>query len=234
LIAGAPSPSKAGLARVLLWLIPPSIALGALIDQYCAPWGQGAVSAIIWLLYLALLALEAHATRPALIACLIIATAGEVILSLVWGLYDYRLHNIPLFVPPGHVLLFWFGLNSVARVPTRLLDAMPLLSGIVVAVLAISGIDQLSLALWLMYFVCWYYSRSARRFYVWMFLIALAMEVFATWIGNWRWHSEVPLLHISTTNPPLAAGAFYCMLDVLVLGLSRLIHTRKSAAERRA
>ena len=37
--------------------------------------------------------------RPALAACLLIATTGEVILSLVWGLYTYRLDNIPLFVP---------------------------------------------------------------------------------------------------------------------------------------
>ena len=48
--------------------------------------------------------------RPAL-------TAGEVFLSLVWGLYEYRLGNIPLFVPPGHVLLFFLGTQIAQRIP---------------------------------------------------------------------------------------------------------------------
>ena len=30
-----------------------------------------------------------------------IATLGEIVGSLVWGLYGYRLENLPAFVPPG-------------------------------------------------------------------------------------------------------------------------------------
>ena len=50
-----------------------------------------------------------------LMACLVIATAGEIVLSLGWGLYTYRLDNIPLFVPPGHVLLLLLGLSLARR-----------------------------------------------------------------------------------------------------------------------
>src|SRR3954447_12832331 len=32
--------------------------------------------------------------RRALLTCVLIATLGEVFLSLVWGLYDYQFHNI--------------------------------------------------------------------------------------------------------------------------------------------
>jgi hypothetical protein len=35
------------------------------------------------------------------VACLVIATAGELVLSLVWGLYDYRLGNLPSSCRPG-------------------------------------------------------------------------------------------------------------------------------------
>ena len=50
-----------------------------------------------------------------------------------------------------------------------------------------------------------------------MFVLALAMEIYGTWLGNWAWDIDVPWLGLTTINPPLAAGAFYCMLDLLVV-----------------
>jgi len=38
--------------------------------------------------------------------CVGVATCFEIFGSLVWGLYRYRLHNLPLFVPPGHGLVY--------------------------------------------------------------------------------------------------------------------------------
>jgi hypothetical protein len=37
------------------------------------------------------------------------ATVGEVTGSLLWGVYHYRLHNLPLFVPPAHGLVYLTG-----------------------------------------------------------------------------------------------------------------------------
>lgn len=207
--------------RALLWAIPLLIGGGALIDQYCAPWGQPLVSLLIWFAYAMILKIERAEVRLALVACLLIATIGEVVLSLVWGLYDYRLHNIPLFVPPGHVLLFWFGMQTVRSMPSRLLDAVLPVSGMLAVVLATTSRDGLSIFLWMFFLVCWVWG-SERRFYAWMFVLALIMEVFATQIGNWRWQPSVPLLGLPTMNPPLAAGSFYCVLDVLVLAPSKL------------
>jgi len=50
-----------------------------------------------------------------------------------------------------------------------------------------------------------------------MFVLSLAMEVYGTRLGNWTWALEAPRLGFTTINPPLAAGAFYCMLDMLVV-----------------
>lgn len=204
------------LQRALMRAVPLIISVGLLVDQYAEPWGQPLVSAMAWAAYLLIVKSESPRLRMALVVCLVFATAGEVFLSLVWGLYDYRLRNIPLFVPPGHVLLFWFGLRTLDGVPPRLLDAAAALSGLAVLGLAVIGRDLLSVPLWLMFASCWYFG-SARRFYTWMFLLALLMEVYATFIGNWAWRGVVPMLGWPSTNPPLAAGAFYCALDVLVL-----------------
>jgi hypothetical protein len=49
-----------------------------------------------------------------------------------------------------------------------------------------------------------------------MFVLSAAMELYGTWIGNWTWSRDVPWLGLRTLNPPVAAGAFYCVLDLLV------------------
>ena len=49
-----------------------------------------------------------------------------------------------------------------------------------------------------------------------MFVASLMLELYGTWIGNWAWHRDVPYLGLTSANPPLAAGALYCALDVLV------------------
>jgi hypothetical protein len=50
-----------------------------------------------------------------------------------------------------------------------------------------------------------------------MFTLALAMELYGTALGNWTWRPVVPGLGIGAANPPFAAGAFYALLDLLVL-----------------
>jgi hypothetical protein len=43
------------------------------------------------------------------------------------------------------------------------------------------------------------------------------MELYGTWMGNWIWSAQVPWLGLRADNPPIAAGAFYCVLDLLVV-----------------
>jgi len=198
------------------WVIVATIAGGLVVDQHWVRHGQLAVNAAAWLVLAAVWSRSARAERPALAACLVFATAGEVFLSLVWGLYDYRLGNIPLFVPPGHVLLFFLGTRLAARIPVRgewwvAAAALP-----VVALFALSGRDTLGPLLFALFFACLIISPS-RRLYATMFVLSLAMELYGTWIGNWRWSHEVPWLGLTADNPPLAAGAFYCVLDFLVV-----------------
>ena len=41
----------------------------------------------------------------------VVATCAEMIGSVIWGVYTYRLGNLPLFVPPGHGLVYLTGLR---------------------------------------------------------------------------------------------------------------------------
>ena len=199
-------------------LIVATIAGGLLLDQHWARYGQVAVSALAWMVFATLWFRSSPPQRPALMACLLFATAGEVFLSLVWGLYEYRLGNIPLFVPPGHVLLFFLGVQIAARIPDRgewwiALLAMPL-----IAAFAWNGRDTLGPLLYALFLACLWLSAS-RKLYATMFVLSLAMELYGTWMGNWTWSAQVPWLGLTADNPPIAAGAFYCVLDLLVVSV---------------
>lgn len=197
-------------------LIVATIAIGLVVDARGGPWGQLAVSVAAWALLARLWLVSHPSQRPALLACLVYATAGEVFLSLAWGLYDYRLGNIPLFVPPGHVLLFVLGTQVAARLTERSAWAVAALAVPLVAALAWTGRDTLGPLLLALFLACMALSPS-RRLYATMFVLSLAMELYGTWLGNWRWSSTVPGLGLASQNPPVAAGAFYCVLDFLVV-----------------
>ena len=205
-------------------LIVATIAGGLLVDQHWVRHGQWAVNALAWAVLATLLWRSSDTQRRAMLACLLFATAGEVFLSLVWGLYDYRLGNIPLFVPPGHVLLFFLG----TRIAARLADgaewwiaagALPL-----VALFAGLGRDTLGPLLFALFLACMVLS-PARKLYATMFVLSLAMELYGTWIGNWRWSAQVPWLGLTADNPPIAAGAFYCVLDLLIVATAASIQS---------
>lgn len=201
-------------------LIVATILVGLLVDQHWSGAGQWVVNVAAWAV-LPLLWREARpAERPGLVACLVIATAGEAFLSLVWGLYEYRLRNIPLFVPPGHVMLFFLGMRIAERLPASSVAWVAALAAPLVGLLAWTGRDTLGPLLYGLFLLCLWLSPS-RRLYATMFVLSLAMELYGTWMGNWRWVAEVPWLGLSAMNPPIAAGAFYCVLDLLVVSVTR-------------
>jgi len=202
------------------FLIVATVTGGLFVDQHWLPYGQPVVDVFAWGVLLLLLKKSTREQRPALVACLVIATAGEVFLSLGWGLYTYRLENIPLFVPPGHVLLFHLGMRIAERLPARSEWWIAAMAAPIVAWFALHGRDTLSPLLYALFIACMWLSPS-RRLYATMFVLSLAMELYGTWLGNWVWAHDVPWLGLATTNPPLAAGAFYCVLDLLVVTLTK-------------
>lgn len=211
-------------------LICAVIVLGLAFDQYVPFWGQTLTSAGVWALLLYWIHVAPREQRLTLIACVAYATAGECFLSLVWGLYDYRLGNIPAFVPPGHALLFMLGAIITARVGDWIVWFVPLAAAPFVILLALIGADTFGVVMFALLLVCMALSR-ARKLYAVMFVLALAMEIYGTALGNWSWRPLVPWLEMATINPPLTAGVFYCVLDMLVVTtVARLMKHRQLPA----
>lgn len=202
------------LRRVLI--ITGIIAGGLAFDQHVDFWGQTLTNAGIWAAFLYWLRGARREDQLALAVCVLYATLGEIFLSLVWGLYEYRLANVPLFVPPGHALLFLLGRILAERSSQWIEWFVPLAAAPFVFLLAMTGLGTLDALLFALFLLCLLSGRASRLYAV-MFVLSLAMEVYGTWLGNWTWAAEAPWLGFTTTNPPLAAGAFYCMLDMLVV-----------------
>ncbi len=228
-------PSLAPWLSRLLRRVPPTertqasvivatIVLGLALDQAVEIWGQVAVSVWTWLVFLWLLDNARGNERRTLLAMLMISTVAEIFFSLGWGLYVYRLKNVPAFVPPGHVLLFVLGNLVAARATVTGMKALALASGVYALLANAFGIDELSIWMWPALALALTFA-PARRLYAAMFVLALAMELYGTWLGNWTWMREVPLAGLTTTNPPGCVGAGYCLLDLAVLGAVRAAHS---------
>ena len=195
-------------------------------DQLVPFWGQTLANVSAWFLLLHWGRRAPREEQIMLIACVAYGTLGECSLSLGWGLYDYRLNNVPAFVPPCHALLLMLGVIVAARMRDWIIWFVPLASLPFVLLLAFTGTDTFGALLFAIFLLCVIFGH-ARKLYAVMFALALTLEIYGTWLGNWTWALDVPWIGFTTTNPPLAAGVFYCLLDLLV------IHTTKAWRERR-
>jgi hypothetical protein len=217
-----------GIREQQILLIVATLALGLAADVHSGFAGQYAISAGFWGVLFYLLGRVDRDERRALMACLVIATAGEMFCSVVWGLYTYRLGNIPLFVPPGHALMLLLGISLARRVPEVAAHAIIGCAAIYSLAAAAGGVDTLGVPLFLVLAAASLAMPRQRRLYASTFVLTLALELYGTWLGNWTWAREVPGMALVTTNPPGAAGAFYCALDALVAATSLLIARRLS------
>lgn len=200
------------------------LIVGLFIDQKMAWWGQSLTNLIIWIVLLAFLRTVTPAMQVSLVLCLGYSTVGEMFLSLVWGLYEYRLHNVPLFVPPGHALLFTLGLLSAQKMPEWIVWYVPLVFTPYMIFAVVTGADTFGGILFVTFIICLVLGQ-ARKLYATMFILSLLLEIYGTWLGNWTWSLEVPWLGLTSTNPPISAGTFYCLLDLLVVSTTGRIQT---------
>jgi hypothetical protein len=204
-------------------IIVATLTIGLLVDVHTDIAGQTALSVAVWMVLFYVLRDVSGEERRGLLACLVIATSGEIALSLGWGLYTYRLSNIPMFVPPGHVLMLLLGLSLARVMPQSVAYAIFGCAALYSLAAALAGIDTLGVALFLVLAVSALAMPSQRRLYASTFVLSLALELYGTWLGNWYWASEVPATALVTTNPPGVVGAFYCALDASVAAVSMLL-----------
>jgi hypothetical protein len=159
-----------------------------------------------------------------IVCCVIVATIGEVVLSIGWGLYSYRHAVIPLYVPPGHGLFYTLAAETARQQAVRLRGAMITRSVVLAGSLLAIGSLALKHDVWgFLWWLCALalISISKNRLLLSAcFVYTIILEFVGTAIGNWRWSPEVPFLGIHSANPPSGVGILYILLDLIVVAIT--------------
>jgi hypothetical protein len=189
------------------------------VDTQVGRAGQVALAAAtVAALVLACRGLDA-ARRAQVAGVVLFATVGEVTGSLVWGVYSYRLHNLPPFIPPAHGLVYIAGLSLARALPPRPLVVAAAAGSIGWGILGLTALPRVDAAGAVgIPLLCVFLWRSgARAAYAGVFFVVAALELYGTAIGTWRWAPALPGLGVPDGNPPSGAASGYVWFDVMAL-----------------
>jgi len=180
---------------------------------------QLALGALTWLVLATALRPLPGTARAQTLAVVGFATVGEVTGSLVWGVYHYRLHNLPFFIPPAHGLVYLSGLALSRTIRPRPLLLAAAAGAALWGALGLTVLPRLDLAgaVGVPLLLVFLWRSRLRTAYAGVFLVVAALELYGTSIGTWRWATHVPGLGIPDGNPPSGAASGYVWFDVMAL-----------------
>lgn len=164
------------------------------------------------------------------------ATVVEFVFSPTLHVYTYRFHNVPMYVPPGHGLVYLsaFALGHAGFVQ-RHLKAWT--AGVLVVGGAWAGYglwfaarpDALG-AFWFACLALFLFFGPSRAVYVGAFVVVSHLELVGTSLGTWTWHTHDPILGVSIGNPPSGAAGGYGWFDLAGLLAAQALLRRLTPA----
>jgi hypothetical protein len=205
-------------------LIAAYLAALLAVDTQVSLDQQFVLGALTWIV-LVLFARPLPVERRAQVAVVICAaTVAEVTGSIVWGVYTYRLHNLPTFIPPAHGLVFMAGLSlsDALRRHRRVLVGVAAAAASMWGLLGLTALPRMDAAgaLGVPLLLAFLWRSRARAAYAGVFVVVGALELYGTAIGTWRWAPALPGLGIPDGNPPSGVASGYVWFDVMALLLA--------------
>ncbi len=165
-----------------------------------------------------------------IICAIIVATTGEVVLSIGWGLYTYRHALIPLYVPPGHGVFYLLAATSARQPWLRSREAVirngVIAFGSVYALVSLFAWNDAWGFLWWLGALALIRQSRNQLLLATCFCYTIALEWAGTAIGNWQWNAVVPGLGLHSANPPAGVGILYILLDLITVALTAQVLPR--------
>jgi hypothetical protein len=198
---------------------PAYLAALLAVDTQVDFHGQLALGALTWVVLLAALRPLPALARAQALGVVLFATVGEVTGSLVWGVYTYRLHNLPTFIPPAHGLVYLSGIALALIVRERVVVGVAAAGAIGWGLAGVTVLPRLDVAGAVgVPLLCLFLRRSRyRAAHAGVFLLVAALELYGTSIGTWRWAAELPGLGIPDGNPPSGVASGSVWFDVIAM-----------------
>ena len=176
-----------------------------------------------WVLLAALLHGEGRATRIQVGVVVAFATTIEYVFSGWLGVYVYRLHNVPAFVPPGHGLVYlcalaigrsgWAHRHHAVLVRTTLtLCGLWAVWGLTLS----PRLDVLG-AFWFGCLLVFAVRGRSPLVYAGAFLVVSFLEILGTSLGIWAWQPHDPTGLVAVGNPPSGISGGYAWFDAAAL-----------------
>ncbi len=206
------------------------VAFSLVIDGFYRIEIQNELGVIAWIFLIALLFGENKEIRMQVMIAVAFATAGEHFASIYMEGYTYRLENVPLYVPPGHGMVY---LTAVALARSgfflKYARRIALFVVIVCGLWSIWGIsgypdhgDQVGAALYCIFLIYLFKGRSPMV-YLGAFFITTWLEIIGTAAGTWKWATIEPVLGLTQGNPPSGVAAWYCLVDAVAIGCAPIL-----------
>ena len=206
---------------ILMTLALTIIALA--IDQQVDLTGQRLLGLVAWAILAVSMIYLSPLERTRVGVVIVVATFGEVVGSIIWGAYDYRLGNLPWFVPPGHGLVYLTGLRisqlgAVRRRGDLFVGlALTFLAGWALWGLFLAERRDVAGAIAAAFLAYFLLRGRARTLYAGVFVFVAFLELYGTWIGTWTWAEHLPGSRIPDGNPPSGIAAGYVLFDIAAI-----------------
>ncbi len=216
---------------LFLGLTPIVMAFDSPVLAEIFPYGQGIASLMTFTYFLLTFQKAPPRLKKIMLAGLLVGLAGEVLFSLKIHMYEYRLENIPLYVPPGHAILY-AKIYTFIREPLIAKNKIKISQSVYLAA-ALFSFSWLIFNHDLYGFICFgffslliFLNPDSRLFFLGMYLLVAYLELIGTSLGCWFWH---PVLldrfhNIPSGNPPSSISVFYMGFDILCLAIYFLIN----------
>ena len=205
------------------------------LDRSASLTEQRLLGAGTWVLLLLALRGEGRATRIQVGIVVLYASVVEYVFAGWLGVYVYRLHNVPSFVPPGHGLVYLaalaLGRSAWAhRHGTQVVAVTVACCGAwVVWGLTLSARPDLLGAIWFGCLLLFLRRGRTPLVYCGAFLVTSYLELIGTGLGTWAWQPHDPTGLISIGNPPSGIAGGYCFFDAAALWLTPRVLARRGA-----
>ncbi|MFN8109564.1 MAG: hypothetical protein U0Y82_06915 [Thermoleophilia bacterium] len=202
---------------------------GFALDRFTPAPRQWLLGLACWV-FLALLLRSATPTeRVQTLVVIVVASCFEVVGSIIWGVYIYRHHNLPMFVPPGHGMVYLFGLRFTqtawARRSPGTLVRIALVGAVGWALIGLTLLSRVDAGgAWGVFVLSVFLVRGrAPQVYAGVFLFVAFLELYGVAMGTWAWKPEIPGTGIPNGNPPSGIASGYVFFDICAIWATPII-----------
>lgn len=195
-------------------------------------YGQESATIILWLIFFILLYYLPNRYKEKMIYAVLIGIAGEYLFSLGLKMYQYRLSNIPHYIPPGHAIIYittvYFNKNEAVKRNKIIIEKIFL--ALIIAFSTYFLIFKNDVFGFLLTVLVIYTLRNKpteRMFYYSMYLVVAYLELVGTFYKCWEWppYAFQFIKFLPSANPPSGISLFYFGLDLGCLWLYKKRHT---------